>query len=377
MGSGTDRDTLMVRALRLLNQGLVGDQWDWRTPPDAARGMMAIQAQDYTGAKLALALRSGFPPEEEVDRAIANGEIVRSRPSRGTLQFAAPEDMHWLTDLMAGRSIEAAAKRRAQIGVTDEMLAASEQVLRETLSGGRVASRSQVLEAFGNANLPSSGHQASHILSHHTASMNIVFGAPRDKEETFALADEWITGPRTLDREIALSELAERFFTTRGPATAQDLGNWAHLRMTAVREAIEIAGESLVTVEIGGVTHYLGARSAGADGIGDDEIAAALSQPLLLPPFDEFLISYRNRDAILDPGDLERVIPGRNGMFMPIIVVGGKVAGVWKRTLRATCVKIELRPFGKLPKTVLKQLDRVIADYGRYLGLDTETEVAD
>jgi hypothetical protein len=63
----------------------------------------------------------------------------------------------------------------------------------------------------------------------------------------------------------------------------------------------------------------------------------------LLPGFDEFVLGYRDRRAVLDPEFAERIVPGNNGMFRATVVHGGRIVGTWqwtgrgaKRTVTAT-----------------------------------------
>ncbi|MFC7756559.1 DNA glycosylase AlkZ-like family protein [Tsukamurella soli] len=87
-----------IRALRLRAQGLVPGVRDWRSAADVARGMLAMQAQDAAGVRWALSLRAADHPADDAVRAeLAAGAVVRNRPSRGTLQVTAPEDLHWMS----------------------------------------------------------------------------------------------------------------------------------------------------------------------------------------------------------------------------------------------------------------------------------------
>ena len=56
-----------VAAHRLRNQRLVGTPFD--APADAVRWLGAVQAQDYSGAKWALALRTRDAADAALDRA--------------------------------------------------------------------------------------------------------------------------------------------------------------------------------------------------------------------------------------------------------------------------------------------------------------------
>jgi hypothetical protein len=72
---------------------------------------------------------------------------------------------------------------------------------------------------------------------------------------------------------------------------------------------------------------------------------AAARDVYLLPGFDEYLLGYRDRSAVLEPRD--------NGPFLPTIVINGRVVGTWKRVLKKNEVLITPNPF-----TPLKKADR-------------------
>jgi hypothetical protein len=65
----------------------------------------------------------------------------------------------------------------------------------------------------------------------------------------------------------------------------------------------------------------------------------------LLPGFDEYLLGYKDRSAVLATKHAQKVVPGSNGVFMPMLVVAGQVVGTWKRTLKRNELDILLKPF--------------------------------
>lgn len=371
MSSGDPTDgTRRIRALRLRNQGLVAGRQAWESPAEVAKGMLAMQGQAFAGVKHALSLRCGppdqQPDEDAVEQCFVDGRVVRNRPSRGTLQVTAPEDLGWMTRLMSPRSNAAAAKRREDLGVTQEMLDGVETVLRTELADGSVLTRKELQECFAEAGLPGAGPQASHMLGHHTTVMTIVYAAPEGKAETYALADHWISDSREPDDdEAAGAELATRFFAARGPATVKDLAWWSNLTMGGTRSAIEAAGAAIEAVEID-ETEYL--VTAGSADLAIKEIDAALAEPLLLPSFDEYLLGYTDRAAVLLPELATRVQPGANGMFKAIVVVDGEVVGTWQRSVKAKTVAVEVTPFAKLSAAAEKGVRVRAEGFGAYLG---------
>ena len=88
----------------------------------------------------------------------------------------------------------------------------------------------------------------------------------------------------------------------------------------------------------------------------------------LLPAFDEYLISYKDRSAAVEANN-NKVTPRDNMIFRSVIVIGGRVVGGWKRSLEGELVRITLNYFAPLSRAE-KQLVADAADrYGAFLGL--------
>jgi hypothetical protein len=90
-----------------------------------------------------------------------------------------------------------------------------------------------------------------------------------------------------------------------------------------------------------------------------------------LPAFDELIISYRDRSAFLSLEDHSKAI-SNNGMFKPVILVNGKVAGIWKRTVKKDKVMIEPQFFQSPDEDIMKMLESAAVGYGRFVGKEVE-----
>ncbi len=362
-----DAEVRRIRALRLRAQGLVPQAQPWADPADVARGMLAMQAQDAAGVRWALALRAAdAPTDEEVAADLGQGRVVRNRPSRGTLQITAPEDMHWLSSVMSVRAHQGAIRRRSALKLTDAMVDRAEELIGSELAAG-VRTRPELVQACADAGLTLDNGQAGHILRHLTEKMAIVFAHPTPKVDSFARPEDWIAERR--EPEETLAEIVTRFVGARGPVTRQDIGRWSDLPMGSVDAGIEAAAGSLERVNLA-CSEYLVLR--GTTDITDSEVDAALAHSLLLPSFDEYLIGYGSREPVLEGRFFERIVPGRNGMFKPIVVVDGEVVGIWsqKRTTKKVTVAVE--PFGDMKAKVIRALAEPVAAYGRFLGRPAE-----
>ncbi len=341
---------------RLLAHGLAGVPFE--EPSDVVRWFGAVQAQDYLGARWAIGLRTRDATEADVERALAARAIVRTWPMRGTLHFVPAEDARWMLRLLAPRVLAANAARERQLGLDAAAFARGRRLLVKALEGGRRLTRAAaygVLEAGG---IPTAGQRGIHVLWR-LAQEGLVCHATREgKQQSFALLDEWVppSSSRNLGREEALAELARRYFTGHGPALLGDFVWWSGLPAGEAREALALAAPALDEETIGGQT-YWSSRHAPAERTRSRSVH-------LLPAFDEWLVGYRNRDAVLHPAHARRV----HDLLSPTVVDRGEVVGTWRRALEKGAAVVTPTFFGRAGETAVRALAAAARRYGRFVG---------
>lgn len=350
-----------IATRRLRNQRIAGTGFD--QPGSVVAWMGAVQAQDYLGALWALGIRTKGAREEAIEQAIADRTVVRTWPMRGTLHFVAPADIRWMLALLTPRVIAGQRGRHRQLALDQAVFDRSRDLLTRVLEGGRQLTRDALYEILEAAGISTAGQRGIHILARLAQDGLLCFAARQGKQQTFALLEEWVPPARTLERDEALAELAGRYFTSHGPATVQDFTWWSGLTVADAKRGIELAGERLDREAIDGQEYWLSAAEPGPGP------AAGPPSPTawLLPPFDEYTVAYKDRSAVLDPtlGKLMSI----NGIFYPVIVLDGRVAGTWKRTIKKGSVVITLSPFASLKKKELQAVAAAAERYGAFLGM--------
>ena len=298
---------------RLTSQRLVGPRF--AAPGDAVRWFGAVQAQDYRGALWAVGQRTRGAGEAEVERAIAERALVRSWPMRGTLHFVAPEDLRWMLRHLAARVVRGCAGRNRQLGLSAADFTRSRRLLERALAGGRQLTRAEIYQTLSRGGVSTDGQRGIHILGYLAMEGLLCFGPRRGKQPTFVLLEEWLPPAPVLERDAALAELARRYLTGHGPATAADLAWWAGLPLGEARAAIALAGPDIA------------ARGAHLEAAGA-RARPATTTAHLLPPYDEYTVAFKDRRAIADPAAADAI---RGGVFAPVVVLDGRVAGTWRR----------------------------------------------
>ena len=320
-----------------------------------------MQAQDYGGALWAIGLRMTGATERSIEQAIAERAIVRTWPMRGTLHFVAAQDVRWLLALLTPRVIAHSAGRYRQLELDEATFARGKEVFARALQGGKQLTRDEMLHELEQAGISTAGQRGYHLLGRAAQDGLICFGTRRGKQQTFTLLDEWVPLTRSLPRDEALAELTRRYFTGHGPATLQDLMQWAGLTAAEAKTGLAAAGKTLIQETIADRVYWMPCEAP--------EINHATPSVHLLPGFDEYLLGYRDRSAVLDPAYAQRICPGGNGMFSPTIVIDGVVTGTWKRTFKGGAVVIETTPFRPLTAAENDALGAAADRYGEFLGL--------
>ncbi|MGZ4506087.1 MAG: winged helix DNA-binding domain-containing protein [Blastococcus sp.] len=339
--------------LRLVAQRIAG-------PPhpavaDAVRALTAVQGQDYPGALTSVALRTAGRRRAEAEAALDAGHVVRSWPMRGTLHLVAADDLRWLVHLLGPRVLAGASGRRERLGLTDADVERGRTIAVGALEGGGRLRRDALLTALADAGVDVTGQRGYHLLWYLAQSGTLCLGPTEAGQQLFVLLDEWVPASRPRERDEALGELALRYFTGHGPATVKDLARWAGLPLGDVRAGLAVARPHLAAVEFDGVEYFLAPATV-------DLLATVRREArgvFLLPGFDEFVLGYADRTAVLDPAFADRIVPGNNGMFRPTVVSAGRIVGTWAWAGRGERREVTSTPFAVFPRHVAAAIERL------------------
>lgn len=343
---------------RLRNQHISRPTFD--QPGDLVQWFGAVQAQDYHPALWAVGLRTRNAVEATVENAIAQRAIVRTWPMRGTLHFVAPNDARWMLQLLTPRVIAATTGRYRELGLDNAVLARSEKVVVTALQGANMLTRRALYDTLDAAGIATASSRGLHIVGYLAQRGVICFGPRAGKQSTFVLLDEWVPNAKRLEHDEAVAELTTRYFTSHGPASIHDFAWWSGLTIADVRAGLEAASQRLLNETIDGRAYWFAAATRVA--------RVDVPQAHLLPVLDEYAVAYRDRSAVLNPALTKRVNAG-GGIFKPIVVIDGQIAGTWTRAFKKGALAISLTPFARLSKAQWRAIEAAAERYGRFVGM--------
>jgi DNA glycosylase AlkZ-like len=362
----TARDALALRMTSLLLRDRPG------RPTDVAGVVTwfgAMQAQDAASGLWSLGVRLPGFTADDVTAALEAREALRTWPMRGTVHLVPSRDAHWMLNVLGRRALDGAAKRRAFLGLPEKDADRAVDALAAALASGGRLTRTQCMQALGGAGLDVSGRLGYHLLWY-ASQRGVTCIAPHvGTEQTFVLLDEWVPDPHRLERDEALATITLRYFRSHGPTTRQDFQGWTGLPASDAKRGIAAAGGDLVGVRVDGVEMFIDPALLDTP---RPAAAAIRSELLALPGFDEYLLGYKDRTLMLDPEHGQAIIPGGNGVFQATIVRGGRVIGIWRRSLTKQRVVIEVRPLVPVTAAERRRIEKVLAGYAAFLARTVE-----
>jgi hypothetical protein len=289
--------------------------------------LLAVQAQDPRGARLAIRRRSTGLTALDVEAELNAGTLVVSWLNRGTLHLVRAEDYWWLHALTTPQLRTANERRLQQTGVPPEQ--ADRGVAAVTAAvAERPHTRHELRTVLDGADVPTAGQALVHVLFAAAIAGSVVRGPMVGTDQAYVSAPHWIgPPPDRRDRDEALARLARRYLAGHGPADARDLATWAGIPLGQARRGLESIDAELAHSDDGGVD------------LADRAPVAPPPAPMLLGAFDPLLLGWASRKPVVGP---HAGLVTTNGIFRPFALVEGRAVGTWGlrgNLLTLTCLE--------------------------------------
>ncbi len=343
----------------------------WLTDPKPGRpaGVVAwlgaVQAQDYAATKWAVGMRLQGAVDAGIEAAFTAGEVLRTHMLRPTWHFVTPADIRWLLAFTAPRVHAANAYMVRKLDLDEDTFRRSNDALVRALQGGHLCTRQELRQVLEEAGIAAGdGIRLSYLLMQAELEGIVVSGPRRGKQFTYALLEERVPPARHLDRQEALAELSRRYFTSRGPATVHDFARWSGLTVADARQGLEAVKDQLLVEAVDGQELWF------PPPVTPEAPFATANAPVawLLSGYDEYISSYQDRGAMVEPEVWAQLMTAGNALAY-VILIDGQIVGSARRTLQKRAVTIETRLF--LPLTEAQEQAVAVAAqrYGEFMGL--------
>lgn len=333
---------------------------------EAVRRVVALQAQEPPSPYVALWTRvDGFDPSD-LDAALAEHTVVKATLMRITLHAVHADDHPPFHEAMQTtlRAARLGDRRFTSTGLSIDDADALVPHLLEFAAQPRTKDEFEALLAERLGAPPEPG--VWWALRTFAPLIHAPTGGPWSfgRRPSFLAAP---AAPASGERARCVQHLVRRYLEGFGPASAQDVAQFALLRRPTVRPALAAMADTLVRLDGPDGTELFDVPGAP---LPDEDTPAP---PRLLGMWDSVLLAYADRSRII-PAEYRQLVIRRNGDVLPTVLVDGYVCGVW----RPVDDGIEALAFHPLPDEAWEGLtaeaqslsallsDREPGVYGRY-----------
>ena len=328
------------------------------------RDVGGLHATNSTTPYLSLYARCSKFKKEDLNRELyKRRSLGRIRCVRKTI-YIHTKDMIPIVWKATASKVATASKRYMEFrGVTDEIYQEVSKEILAMLSDHKMTA-SQIKEAV------STKVDISSILYYLCDQGLLLRGNPakgwKDRNYKYCLFSEYFPDIdlEKLSESEAITSLVEKYYTSFGPATENDVVWWTGLGKTEVRYALKNLQDQLLEVPIlGGETSFIILKSD--EGLIRDMETPDKPTVNLLPTLDPYLMGYKERGRYLAEKDSDLVFD-RSGNATSVILVDGIVVGVWDfEGGEESLVKLHI--FRKIRKEIHDEIFDRAGSLGRFI----------
>ncbi len=306
-----------------------------RSASEIVGRLCGVQAQVWSSAELAVALRQTSPDGDAVDRDVADLTLMKTWAMRGTLHLLRPDDAGAYLSLMAAAGSWLKPSWTKASGVTPKQVDELTEEVSGILDGGAELTRDQLVtrliadkrfkgmeerlrSGWGSVLKPLAWRGA---LCHGPSQGNkITFTSPTKK-----FGADWKGVPEPDD---AAPLAIEGYLGAYGPATMDSFDRWMTLNSTSkpkLRKWFGDMGDKLTEVDVEGRKALI--LTEHADALADAKPCKGIK---LLGHFDQYILGPGTKDDALLDAKHRTAVSRAAGWISPIVVVDGKVEAVWE-----------------------------------------------
>ena len=194
------------------------------------------------------------------------------------------------------------------------------EILAQTAADLGSATKEDLVRALAEKDIRMDDHRLSYHIRMAEMSGTLCSGELLPMKASYALTANKVKPVAQMDKDEALLRFTRKYFQSRQPATLEDFVWWSGLNISDCRKGIALLGDTIHMEKWRGWEFYLtdNCRIRGF----------RKGKYLLIPPYDEYLISYKSRDIVLPPEHRHHA-HNNSGIFQPVISYDGTICGNW------------------------------------------------
>jgi uncharacterized protein YcaQ len=332
------------------------------------QNVCGIQAQVMAAAEMQLWARSHGLARKEIHSALWESRtLIKTSLMRQTLHLIPTADFSIYINALKRSRVEALRRIMSKYGsITQQETGALNDLIMELLREGPMTQpelTEQVLSKVGKK-IRAYMELAWGIQLFRPALVEglICYGPERGKKATFVRVDHWLPKQNAVDEQEAKQILLRRYLRVYGPATLQDFSKWTGLARKEAKEVWESLKDELIEIPIEDRKGFILREDY------DQLINSFLDDHILrlLPHFDPYMLGHAEKTHLVDPSCYKRVYRNQ-GWISPVVLLNGRVVGIWSYNRGGRCLSLEIKPFENFPRMIRTKIETEAASLGDFL----------
>jgi len=327
-----------------------------------------LHAQVFSSAELSLWNRIDGVAAGDLARALWDErQYVKTWAMRGTLHLLPAAEYALVQAGLSAYEHYLKPVWLRNFGVTRDELELLVATVGEALDGApltRTELADEVARRSGSADLGDKVRESwGAMLKPASFRGQLCFAPSSGQQVRFTRPDRWLGAIEPVEPAAALAEVVRRYLAVYGPATREDFARWWGVTPARAKALLTAIGDEATQVDVDGVTGWTLAADV-------DELAAAAPgrSVRLLPAFDPYVIGASRAVPELVAGDVRDRIYRPQGWISPVLLVNGRMDGVWKQERVGGRVEIRIEPFVPLPAWARRAAEQEAERLGAFLG---------
>ena len=337
-----------------------------------ASRLCGLHAQVLSTAELALWARVEGLERGAVPKALwEHRTLVKTWAMRGTLHLLPADELPlWHAALGTSKRYRRPAIWKRLLGINLEELDRLTETIGSALAG-RVMTREELVAEVSRL----SGSTAfarklamngwGTVLKPAAFAGHLCFGPSLGQRVRFTRPDTWVSAAAArMEAQDATAAVTRRYLAAYGPAMYHDFSRWwGGASMATIRQWIAALGEKVTAVNLDGAEAWM---------LADDarelrELAPARSVRLL-PGFDQYVVAASRHAEHLLSGGTRGLVYRPQGWISPVLLVNGRMEGVWRHEIRGSRIDVTIEPFARQPAWVRRAAAQEAERLAEFLG---------
>lgn len=333
--------------------------------PQICSQVCGIQAQVMSAAELQLWTRNHNLTRAEIRNALEkNRTLVRTSLMRQTLHLIPTAEFALYIGALRRSRRAALLQVMSKFHVTPLELDELNESIVQALAAGPLTNGEvkTIIQRKISRNVKAWMAKVSIPIRPAVIEGLICYGPVQGREITYVRSDHWLPKSLEVDAEQAQRTLVYRYLGSYGPATPRDFSRWSGITMKEVKPVWDSMANEMEEVSVGGERAWVRVSSLRRLA----EAGAGRVVLRLLPSFDPYLLAHSSKKHLVADEHYKKIY--RDAWWiMPVVLLDGRVAGIWSFSRSSSGITLEVELFQKFSKPLRARLEEEAASLGKFL----------